>query len=830
MPIAPGSNYYTQEIQTSTIGDQAPTPAVGSLVLFPNQNGIWYAKNSSGVVTALAGVTSVTNSDGTITITGTGASPIVSRAGITGDITIAAGSNASVLKNTGPGATGPIGAANTTPIVTIDAQGRVTALTSATITPAAIGAPSGSGTSSGTNTGDQTITLTGPVTGSGTGSFATTIGDAQVTNANLVDRAANSVMGNNTGSTGDVIDLTQTQLTAMVNNATAALSGAQSAAQFSTVAHLWFDVTNYGVTTGNTGSANTSAMNTLIQTTAPSGSKFFFPETGANYPFNGAIVVTQNDQTFLGTGQYGSVLFQDATADDLFRVNNGVQNVTFKDMGMWCTVTMTSGSAINCGTASGTGVSQLLVDNVGFQGFGGAWFNCISLSGNVSGISTIINGCQINAYTNWGVACIGNTTTPSTVAAVVMMNTTMNGTITSTTGAVAGVYIQQAGAFQIISCDIISNTNNLLVSPLVSTAQIVASVYVLNSYFDHSFGSSVKLAGAGAIVRCKFIQCYLTISGGSTGYSALEIAGTGVIEGISFIGCSFLNTFSNSGTSNGILISNVYDFQAIDNVISGFTNGIQVTPISTAATTRITLLANVIGPGGGITGNTTGVLLNAGSATYGSVQIVDNTFPLTQGSFNANTTNLTDNSTTPSTAVKIIANNSGMPGAPVPMTAASAAINTTETYPTAAIYLPPNSPLAGSTYRLTLFATCTSTVGNVSTFTVRVGTTGTTPASDTTATAALATSAASASGTTIPFRAEILCTFRTVGASTTVECALMVTNTGTTGILAVASAGAIATTGAYNNNTALYLNVSYKAAAATTTSTFQMGVWEILKQ
>lgn len=752
MPTQPSSAIWTQEIQATTIGDQVPTVPSGSLALFSNQNGIWYAKNSSGTVTPLSGVQLVSNSDGTITITGTTTSPIVSRTAITGDISIPAGSNVSAI----------------------------------------------------------------------------TSGSVDLTDFGNI--AANSVLGNNTGSSAGVLALTQTQLTAMVNAATSSLAGLQSAAQFTTVNDIWFDVTNYGVSTGNSGATNTAAMNTLIQTTAPSGAKFFFPETGANYPFNGAIVVTKNDQTFLGTGQYGSVLFQDATADDLFRINNGVQNVTFKDMGMWVTVTMTAGSAINCGTVSGSGVSQLLVDNVGFQGFGGTWFNCISLNGNVSGISTIINGCQMNAYTNWGVACVGNTSTPSTVAAVVMMNTTMNGTITSTTGAVAGVYIQQAGAFQIIGCDIISNTNNLLVSPLVSTSQIVASVYVMNSYFDHAFGSSVKLAGAGAIVRCKFIQCYLTISGGSTGYSALEIAGTGVIEGISFIGCSFLNTFSNTGTSNGILITNVYDFQAIDNVIAGFTNGIQVTPIATAATTRITLLANVIGPGGGITGNTNGIVLNAGSATYGSIQIVDNTFPLTQGSFTANTTNLVDNSTVPTTAVKIIANNAGMPAPPLPMIVASGALNTTETYPTNAIYLPPNAPLSGSTYRLTLYGTCTSTVGNVSTFTVRVGTTGTTPASDTTATAALATSAAAASGTTVPFKAEILCTFRTIGASTTIECALMVSNTGTTGILAVATAGAVATTGAYNNNTALYLNVSYKSAATTTTSTFQMGIWEVLKQ
>lgn len=51
-----------------------------------------------------------------------------------GDFTVASGGSAT-LKNTGPGATGPLGSATVAPIVTIDAQGRVTALSSATIAP-----------------------------------------------------------------------------------------------------------------------------------------------------------------------------------------------------------------------------------------------------------------------------------------------------------------------------------------------------------------------------------------------------------------------------------------------------------------------------------------------------------------------------------------------------------------------------------------------------------------------------------------------------------------------------------------------------------------------
>ena len=65
-----------------------------------------------------------------------------------------------------------------------------------------------SGTNTGGNTGDQTITLTGNVTGSGKGSFATTIAAGAVSLAMMTNLAANSIIGNNTGSPATPIALT----------------------------------------------------------------------------------------------------------------------------------------------------------------------------------------------------------------------------------------------------------------------------------------------------------------------------------------------------------------------------------------------------------------------------------------------------------------------------------------------------------------------------------------------------------------------------------------------------------------------------------------------
>lgn len=122
---------------------------------------------------------------------------------ITGDITF---TNAGVgtLKNTGPGVTSA-----TYSNVTIDAQGRVTALSSGA-------APTGTVTSVAF-TGDGTIynaAVTGsPVTTSGT--FAPT----------LHTQAASTFFGNGTGSTATPVFMTNTVATAALNQFTATLQG-----------------------------------------------------------------------------------------------------------------------------------------------------------------------------------------------------------------------------------------------------------------------------------------------------------------------------------------------------------------------------------------------------------------------------------------------------------------------------------------------------------------------------------------------------------------------------------------------------------------------------
>ena len=75
---------------------------------------------------------------GMVSRTGAGAFAVRTVTGTASNISVADGTGAAAnptidLVDTGPGATGPIGSATVAPVVTIDAKGRVTALTSATI-------------------------------------------------------------------------------------------------------------------------------------------------------------------------------------------------------------------------------------------------------------------------------------------------------------------------------------------------------------------------------------------------------------------------------------------------------------------------------------------------------------------------------------------------------------------------------------------------------------------------------------------------------------------------------------------------------------------------
>jgi hypothetical protein len=142
-----------------------------------------------------------------------------------------------------------------------DAQATVIGNTSGTNTgdetTATIKTKLGITTLSGSNTGDQTITLTGDVTGTGTGSFATTIAAGAVTLAKMADLAANSFIGNNTGSATTPIAMTVAQAKTLLAITTSDVSGINTVAKGGTGVD-----TLTGYVKGN-GTSNMTASTTI---------------------------------------------------------------------------------------------------------------------------------------------------------------------------------------------------------------------------------------------------------------------------------------------------------------------------------------------------------------------------------------------------------------------------------------------------------------------------------------------------------------------------------------------------------------------------------------
>lgn len=239
-----------------------------------------------------------------------------------GDITVTSGGVAT-LKNTGPGATGPVGSTTVIPQITIDAQGRVTALGSATAAGTVSSVTPGAGLVSG-------------VTASCTQTAVTTTGT--ISSAHCVNAQ--------TGTSYAIVDGDRAKLVTLSNASAVAVSIAQAGAS-SAFANGWYaDVVNKGVGTVTITPA-TSTINgaaTLVLTTAQ-GARVF--SDGSNYQIN------------QGAGTGGTFANPSATAGPT--ANNGVASTAMRSD---ATPAVQQGSASQKGIVQVDGTSLLASSGV----------------------------------------------------------------------------------------------------------------------------------------------------------------------------------------------------------------------------------------------------------------------------------------------------------------------------------------------------------------------------------------------------------------------------------------------------------------------------------
>jgi trimeric autotransporter adhesin len=554
----------------------------------------------------------------------------------------------------------------------------------------------------------------------------------------------------------------------------------------------WADVVAYGA--DPTGVASSVAAFNAAIASIPVGGIVWIPV--GTYKIDSAVTVSTPHIRFCGASRTDSILNNTGTTTNTINLNTfygGCENLTFTAPSN----TQTAGFAIGMSPSSDYSYVWRCDFTNMYQG--------IQLIGNLSYADDIGMRTFSNAAAGGGGIVINGTNN-----AWINKLTTNNGT---TLTGFAAIRLIQVSAILVSNCQLIGATTAMSIEPTVGLT--VPSVEVINTFFDTS-STGLSVTGAGTPARCKFTNCW---------FSSQTIAGitfnNANMSGFTFVNCDFY------GNAIGINALAATDWQVSNSRFAGNTTaGIQTTA---AATHSFQILDSTIGPTAVFGANAIGI--NIQSGTYASYRIKGNI------GLAANTTaGITDSGVVANQNQKEVADNLGatIKGGISATTAASGAINTAETIVAGGLningstaVIPANSLQIGTTIRILVHGTCTSTAANVSTFTLRMGTAGTTGDASV---ATAATSIAATSGTTVGFTGIMDFTVRTIGSTGTIAGSMLILNTGIIGISANNTQSIpLTATATLNTTTANYISLTYKSAATTTTSTFQNGIVEIVK-
>lgn len=579
-----------------------------------------------------------------------------------------------------------------------------------------------------------------------------------------------------------------------------------------------FDVTAFGSVdkTGATSSNAAFAAVVAAINAAPRGGVLFIP-TGVYLVNTGTIVfTTSNPVAVIGSDRETAVIVPSGTGD-VIQLNSAADGCSIQSLSIFSGTPQTAGNAINT-----NGADDVFVNNVLFNN------QFVDVNINSSSIKVTVTH-TVHTQTNGSATSVG-----------IVVNNGLAGdtyigpdVVMSNTGATrraASVQVTVSGHFEINQANLTGSVQGLLVNP--GAAQIVGFGFVNEVLFDSCTVNGVTLnatTSTSTIKSIEFVNSWFsgTVTGtGGAGFVTTGVAG-GILDGIVFTACRFLNN-----QTHGFLHGFGTNVRLTECRISGNSaagaNTSDGVNIATTLSNWSIIGSKVGGTDAASTGGNQrwGINLAAGVSTNYLIQDCDLT---------GNTTgSLNDLGTIATNVSKAIGTNLGGALAGVPLVSTTAGLNTTETVLAAA----PgglNGLQVGTTYRFKAFGTCTASVANASTLTIRFGTAGST-ADASCATFTTATSAAT--GTAIPFMVEILFTVRAnnvttgtlVGGGVVNNQFLTAQGTATTGISIVQNQViALAATATLNTTLNGFFTVSYKSAAVTTTATFTAAFLECVK-
>lgn len=530
--------------------------------------------------------------------------------------------------------------------------------------------------------------------------------------------------------------------TALLNTATTALKGLQSAADKVKENNVWIDVVAEHGAVGDD-STNNDAAFAAAMSAAPAGGCVIYLPPGI---FRVSNTITVNKPViFRGAGRAISTIRTTHATNDVFDVT--AQGAGFEQMRIASIngTTRTGGYGVDMNTTADVYMDRcdILYMHTGVHSGGALQFlqqcNIREGGGGASnGQAVLVDGT--------GDRYIGRLTTDNP---------------SDPTG-YAGIRVRRCSSLVIADCNIINSTNCLDIVPNGGAGTEAASIYAQGTFFDSSvIGINIVPAtNSDTAQRMTFVRCWMgthTQAGVVLGSASINVANTTKVD---FIACEI---YQNPVGIDALGIAE-WSIRA-SRFCGNSTVAIRTAQGAQANVHNFSVTDNFIGAAGSFGAN--GAAFNIQAGTYGRYQIIDN-----RGIETNTVPGIVDNGTVTAPAQKNVVNNMGtvIPG---PMASLSAAAQTltasTQVVMAGTLLRMPTRGLKiGQRFTFNLGVSKTAAGVAASILTVKFGVNGTN-ADAAIATFTSAAGTAAAHNTTLTVEVEIL----TLGAAATARCNLM---------------------------------------------------------